>query len=87
MLLNVVQSAALKAPRFVADAVGTFSVMTGVVVLLATVELRSVPVVPIVSADTFVTVPVPYGSAGMSAATKARNVGVAAAPVVGPANT
>ena len=59
LLLNVVQSAALKAPRLVADAVGTFSVITGVVVLLATVELRSVPVVPSVSAATDVTVPVP----------------------------
>ena len=57
LLLNVVQSAALKAPRLVADAVGTFSVMTGVVVGFATVELRSVPVVPKVSAATEVTVP------------------------------
>ncbi len=58
MLLKVVQSAALKAPRLVADAVGTFSVITGVVVLFATVELRSVPVVPSVRAETLVTVPV-----------------------------
>ena len=57
LLLNVVQSAALKAPRFKADAVGTFNVITGVVVLFATVELRSVPVVPRVSAATLVTVP------------------------------
>src|ERR1039458_1167087 len=34
-----------------------------------------------------VTVPVPYGNAGMSAATRARNVGVAAMPALGPANT
>ena len=58
LLLNVVQSAALKAPLFKALAVGTLRVITGVVVLLATVELRSVPVVPNVKADTFVTVPV-----------------------------
>jgi hypothetical protein len=43
----------------VADAVGTFSVITGVVVPLATVELRSVPVVPKVNAETLVTVPLP----------------------------
>jgi hypothetical protein len=59
LLLNVVQSAALKAPRLVAEAVGTFNVITGVVVPLATVELRSVPVVPKVSAATEVTVPEP----------------------------
>ena len=57
--MKVVQSALLNAPRFVADAVGTFNVMTGVVVLFATVELRSVPVVPRVSAATEVTVPEP----------------------------
>ena len=57
LLLKVVQSALLKAPRLVADAVGTFSVMTGVVVPLATDELKSVPVVPSVSAATDVTVP------------------------------
>ena len=57
LLLNVVQSAALNAPRLVADAVGKFSVMTGVVVELATVEETSVPVVPRVSAATLVTVP------------------------------
>lgn len=55
--MNVVQSAELNAPRFVADAVGTLSVITGVVVPVATVELRSVPVVPSVSAATDVTVP------------------------------
>ena len=59
LLLNVVQSAALKAPRLVAEAVGTFNVITGVVVPLATVEVRSVPVVPKVSAATEVTVPEP----------------------------
>ena len=57
LLLNVVQSAALNAPLLVADAVGKFSVMTGVVVELATVEETSVPVVPSVSAATLVTVP------------------------------
>ena len=44
---------------FVADAVGTFKVITGVVVLVATVELKSVPLVPIVKAATLVTVPTP----------------------------
>jgi len=58
LLLNVVQSAELNAPRLVADAVGTFKVITGVVVPLATVEPKSVPVVPKVNADTLVTVPV-----------------------------
>ena len=57
LLLNVVQSALDNAPRLVADAVGTFNVITGVVVLVATDELKSVPVVPNVKADTFVTVP------------------------------
>jgi hypothetical protein len=57
LLLKVVQSAALNAPRLVADAVGRFSVITGVVVELATVEETSVPVVPSVNADTLVTVP------------------------------
>ena len=57
LLLNVVQSAALKAPRLDADAVGTWSVITGVVVPFATVLDRSVPVVPRVSAATLVTVP------------------------------
>ena len=57
LLLNVVQSAELKAPRLVAEAVGTFSVITGVVVPVATVELKSVPVVPNVNAATEVTVP------------------------------
>lgn len=57
--LNVLQSVELNAPRLVADAVGTCSVITGVVVPLATVELRSVPVVPKVRAATLVTVPEP----------------------------
>lgn len=61
LLLNVVQSVELNAPRLVADAVGTFNVMTGVVVGLATVELKSVPVVPKVNADTLVTVPPELG--------------------------
>ena len=55
----MVQSALDKTPRFVADAVGTFNVITGVVVPVATVELRSVPVVPSVKAATLVTVPLP----------------------------
>ena len=59
LLLNVDQSVELNAPRLVAEAVGTFSVITGVVVPLATVEERSVPVVPRVSAATEVTVPEP----------------------------
>jgi hypothetical protein len=58
LLLNVVQSAELKAPRLDAEAVGTFRVITGVVVGFATVELRSVPAVPNVRAATEVT-PVP----------------------------
>jgi hypothetical protein len=57
LLLNVVQSALDNAPRLVADAVGTCKVITGVVVPFATVELKSVPVVPIVKAATDVTVP------------------------------
>lgn len=56
-MLKLVQSAALKAPLLAAEAVGIFSVMTGVVVPLATVELTSVPVVPSVKAATEVTVP------------------------------
>jgi hypothetical protein len=67
LLLNVVQSAALNAPRFVADAVGTFKVITGVVVLFATVELRSVPVIPSVKAATEVTVPLVAGAAQVGA--------------------
>lgn len=63
LLLKIVQSAALNAPRLVADAVGTFNVITGVVVGFATVELRSVPVVPSVSAETDVTVPPPMAGA------------------------
>lgn len=59
LALKVLQSVLLSAPRFVADAVGTFSVITGVVVPFATVELRSVPVVPRVRAATDVTVPLP----------------------------
>lgn len=55
--LNVDQSAALNAPRFAADAVGTFKVITGVVVPVATELDKSVPVVPNVNAATLVTVP------------------------------
>ena len=57
LLLNVDQSVDDNAPRLLADAVGTFKVITGVVVPLATVELKSVPVVPKVKAATEVTVP------------------------------
>jgi len=57
LLLKDVQSAALKAPLFAADAVGIFKVITGVVVPVATVELTSIPVVPSVKAATEVTVP------------------------------
>jgi hypothetical protein len=57
LLLNVVQSAKDKAPRLVADAVGTFNVITGVVVLFTTLLDKSVPVVPKVRAATLVTVP------------------------------
>ena len=57
MLLNVVQSPVLKTPLTEADAVGTLSVITGVVVPLATELERSVPVVARVSAATLVTVP------------------------------
>ena len=55
--LKVDQSVEDSAPLFEAEAVGTFKVITGVVVLSATVELKSVPEVPKVSADTEVTVP------------------------------
>lgn len=58
LLLNVVQSAEVSKPRFVADADGKLSVMTGVVVPVATEDDTSVPVVPKVKADTEVTVPV-----------------------------
>ena len=57
MLLNVVQSVELNAPRLVAEAVGTCKVITGVVVPVATVDDKSVPVVPKVNAATLVTVP------------------------------
>jgi hypothetical protein len=57
--LNVDQSVVFKTPRLDADAVGTFNVITGVVVPLATVEDKSVPVVPNVSAATDVTLPAP----------------------------
>jgi hypothetical protein len=59
LLLNVDQSALVNTPRLVADASGTFSVMMGVVVLFWTVEVRSEPVDPNVSAATDVTVPDP----------------------------
>ena len=57
LLLNVVQSVELNAPRLLALAVGTFKVITGVVVPVATVDDKSVPVVPKVKAATLVTVP------------------------------
>ena len=59
LLLKVVQSVDDNTPRLIAEAVGTFKVITGVVVLLTTVEERSVPVVPSVKAETLVTVPEP----------------------------
>ena len=59
MPLNVDQFAEDKAPLFVAEAVGTFKVITGVVVPVATVLDKSVPVVPKVNAATEVTVPTP----------------------------
>src|SRR5271166_3612144 len=46
-----------------------------------TVELNTTPS-PVIATE--VTVPVPYGSDGISAATSARKVGVALEPVVGP---
>ena len=55
--LKVDQSAALSAPRLLAEAVGTLRVMTGVEVSVATEEVRSVPVVPRVKAATLVTLP------------------------------
>jgi hypothetical protein len=57
---NVNQSVLDKAPLLVAEAVGMFKVITGVVVPLATLELTSVPLVPIVKAATEVTVPTLY---------------------------
>ena len=57
LLLNVLQSAEDNAPLLVAEAVGTFNVITGVVELLATEDVISVPDVPIVRAATDVTVP------------------------------
>ena len=59
LLLKVVQSEDDNTPRLVAEAVGTFSVITGVVVPVATVDVKSVPVVPSVIAATLVTVPLP----------------------------
>ena len=53
--LNVVQSADHKAPLLVADAVGMFNVMTGVVLPFATVLDKSVPLVPKVKAEMLVT--------------------------------
>ena len=57
LLLKVVQSVEDRAPLLAALAVGTCSVMTGVVVPFTTLLDRSVPVVPIVRAATLVTVP------------------------------
>ena len=58
LLLNVVQSDDDNAPLAVEEAVGTFNVITGVVVPLATLEPKSEPLVPKVNAATDVTVPV-----------------------------
>ena len=63
LALNVDQSDEDTNPLFVADAVGTLSVITGVVVPFATVEDKSVPLVPNVKAATDVTVPPPLGGA------------------------
>ena len=57
--MNVVQSVEDNTPLFVAEAVGTFKVITGVVVPFATLLLKSVPVVPNVKAATLVTEPLP----------------------------
>jgi hypothetical protein len=57
LLLNVVQSADARAPLLADDAVGIFSVITGVVVPVATDDPTSVPDVPSVMAATDVTVP------------------------------
>ena len=57
LLLKYDQSAELNTPRFDALAVGTFNVITGVVVPVATLELKSVPIVPNFNAATDVTVP------------------------------
>jgi hypothetical protein len=59
-------------------------VRAGVVVAVATEVVKSGLRAPALNV---VTVPVPYGNAGMSAATRARNVGVAATPEAGPAHT
>ena len=59
MPLKVVQLAELKAPLLVAEAVGILRVITGVVVLVTTLDDTSVPVVPKVKAATSVTVPEP----------------------------
>ena len=56
---NVDQSDEDNTPLLEAEAVGTFNVITGVVVEFATVEDKSVPVVPNVRAETLVTVPEP----------------------------
>ena len=55
--LKVFQSVNDNTPLLLAEAVGTFNVITGVVVGLATELLKSVPVVPNVKAATDVTVP------------------------------
>jgi hypothetical protein len=57
-VLKAVQSVVDKTPLFVADAVGKFKVIIGVVVGLATLPFTSVPVDPN-DKLTFVTVPVP----------------------------
>ena len=55
--LNVFQSVELNAPLIVLLAVGIFNVITGVVVLVATADVISVPEVVIDNAATLVTVP------------------------------
>ena len=58
-VLKCAQSPEDNAPLFVALADGTFKVITGVVVPVATLLDKSVPVVPNVKAATDVTVPEP----------------------------
>ena len=62
--LNVLQSVEDNAPLLTELAVGTLRVITGVVVLLATVLVKSEPVVPIVKAATLTTEPGPLGPVG-----------------------
>ena len=62
----MVQSVEVKAPLLLADALGTFKVITAAVVPPATVLVRSVPVLPKVKAATEVTVPPPPPPEGVA---------------------